>query len=308
MDIRALQYFLAVAREGNITKAAETLHMTQPPLSRQMKELESELGKQLLVRGSKRITLTEEGQLLQRRAEEMLELFEKTKAEINSCDAEIGGEIYIGGGETQRMLILARAAKNLRKKHPLIRFRIFSGDADHVTERLDRGLIDFGLLVEPADMGKYDYLRLPGKDTWGVLMRSDSPLAQKASICPQDLWDQPLMLSHQTADSSEMAQWMGKDLSRLHVVVTYELAYNASRFVKAGFGYALTLDQLINTTGDADLCFRPLSPVLESGLCVVWKKHPVFSKACQLYLQELKEEILRETGPDPSHPVVPTQI
>ena len=290
MDIRVLQYFLAVAREESITKAAETLHMTQPPLSRQLKDLEEEVGKQLLIRGSKKVTLTEDGMLLRKRAEEMIALMEKTKSELSSSDENISGEIYMGSGETEAVSTIAKVAENLQKEHPLIRYHIYSGDAEHIVERLDKGLIDFGLLVEPFDNSKYDFIRLPVKDTWGVLMRKDSPLAEKESICAEDLWDKPLIISHQTAISNEMIAWLRKDVSQLNIVATYDLLYNASRFVKMGFGYAIALDRLINTSGDSNLCFRPLYPVSEAGLCIVWKKYQVFSRAAGRFIQKLKDE------------------
>ena len=290
MDIRVLQYFLAVAREESITKAAETLHMTQPPLSRQLKDLEEEVGKQLLIRGSKKVTLTEDGMLLRKRAEEMIALMEKTKSELSSSNENISGEIYMGSGETEAVSTIAKVAENLQKEHPLIRYHIYSGDAEHIVERLDKGLIDFGLLVEPFDNSKYDFIRLPVKDTWGVLMRKDSPLAEKESICAEDLWDKPLIISHQTAISNEMIAWLRKDVSQLNIVATYDLLYNASRFVKMGFGYAIALDKLINTSGDSNLCFRPLHPVSEAGLCIVWKKYQVFSRAAGRFIQKLKDE------------------
>jgi len=290
LDIRVLQYFLAVAREESITKAAETLHMTQPPLSRQLKDLEEEVGKQLLIRGSKKVTLTEDGMLLRKRAEEMIALMEKTKSELSSSDENISGEIYMGSGETEAVSTIAKVAENLQKEHPLIRYHIYSGDAEHIVERLDKGLIDFGLLVEPFDNSKYDFIRLPVKDTWGVLMRKDSPLAEKESICAEDLWDKPLIISHQTAISNEMIAWLRKDVSQLNIVATYDLLYNASRFVKMGFGYAIALDKLINTSGDSNLCFRPLYPVSEAGLCIVWKKYQVFSRAAGRFIQKLKDE------------------
>lgn len=204
MDIRILKYFLAVAREESITKAAETLHMTQPPLSRQLKELEEEIGKQLLIRGSKKVTLTEDGILLRKRAEEIVSLMEKTKTELLSSDDNIIGDIYMGSGETEAVSSIAKVAKNLQKAHPLIRYHIYSGDAKHIVERLDNGLIDFGLLVEPFDIAKYDFIRLPVKDTWGVLMLKNSPLAEKDNIHAEDLWDKPLIISHQTFANDEM--------------------------------------------------------------------------------------------------------
>ncbi len=288
MDIRVLQYFLAVAREESITKAAEQLHITQPPLSRQLMDLEKELGKQLLIRGSKKVTLTEDGMLLRKRAEEMVDLMEKTKAEITASDETISGNVLIGGGETEAISILAQAAKDLQNEYPLIRYRIYSGDAEHITECLDKGLIDFGLLVEPVDITKYEYLRLPVKETWGVLMHKDCPLAEKEYICAEDLWDKPLIVSHQTYADSEMSAWFKKELSSLNIVMNYELIYNASHFVKKGFGYAIALNNLINTTGESELCFKPLYPKLEAGLCVVWKKYQVFSRASEQFLRNLQ--------------------
>ncbi len=291
MDIRVLQYFLAVARDESISKAAETLHMTQPPLSRQLKDLEKELGKQLLIRGSKKITLTEDGMLLRKRAEELVDLMEKTKAELTSSNENINGEIYIGCGETESISFLAQAAKKLQKNHPLIHYHIYSGDAERVLEKLNKGLIDFGLLVNPADLSDYDYLRLPMKDVWGVLMRKDSPLAGKKEIRSEDLWDNALILSHQTSTNSEMSFWLKTDLSKLNIAATYDLVYNAAQFAKNGLGYVIALDRLINTTGDSELCFRPLFPALQAELCIVWKKYQVLSRASNVFLHQLQQEL-----------------
>ena len=290
MDIRVLQYFLAVAREESITRAAETLRMTQPPLSRQLKDLEDELGKKLLIRGSKKVTLTEDGMLLRKRAEEMIDLMEKTKAELTSSDENISGEIYIGGGETDAVSLFAQTAGKLQKKYPQIHYHIYSGDAEIVMEKLDKGLIDFGLLVGPVDVSRYDYTRLPISDIWGVLMRKDAPLAEKDVIRAEDLWDKPLILSHQAYSGSDISVWLGRDVHKLNVVMTYNLIYNAAHFVKTGFGYAITLDKLINTTGNSELRFRPLYPTLEAGLCIVWKKHQVFSRASKQFLNQLRAE------------------
>lgn len=295
MDIRVLQYFLAVAREESITRAAETLHMTQPPLSRQLKDLEEEVGKQLLIRGSKKITLTEDGMLLRKRAEEMVALMEKTRAELSSSDENIGGEIHMGSGETEAVSTIAKVAKDLQKEYPLIRYHIYSGDAEHITERLDKGLIDFGLLVEPVDIEKYDFIRLTIKDTWGVLMQRNSPLAEKERIYAEDLWDKPLIISHQTSISNEMIAWLQRDISQLNIVATYDLLYNASRFVKMGFGFAIALDKLINTNGDSNLCFRPLYPTQEAELCIVWKKNQVFSRAAEHFLRRIQKEFAIES-------------
>lgn len=289
MDIRVLEYFLAVAREESITKAAKVLSMTQPPLSRQLKELEDELGKQLFIRGNKKVTLTEEGVLLRKRAEELIELMEKTKEEIRSSEERIHGTVLIGAGESDAVSFLARTARRLQMSHPDISYHLYSGDATSITEKLDHGLIDFGLLVEPVDISKYEYLRLPAKDTWGVLMRRDSPLAVKDHILAEDLWEKPLIVSHQIYDSSELSSWFQRDIRKLHITAAYELLYNATHFVKSGCGYALSLDKLINTTGESELTFRPLYPALDAGLCFVWKKHQIFSRASRLYLDTLKK-------------------
>lgn len=290
MDIRVLQYFLTVAREESITKAAEALRMTQPPLSRQLKDLEEELGKQLLIRGSKKVTLTEDGMLLRKRAEELVALMKKTKDELTSSDENINGEIYIGCGETETISFLAQVAQNLRKKHPLIHYHIYSGDAERVIEKLDKGLIDFGLLVGHTDINKYDHIQLPMKDTWGVLMCKDSPLAEKEVISAEDLWDKPLIISHQTSMNDEMFSWLKADISKLNIVATYDLVYNAAQFAKKGFGYVIALDKLINTTGESNLCFRPLFPALEAKLCIIWKKYQVLSRASNTFLKQLQEE------------------
>jgi len=295
LDIRVLQYFLAVAREESITRAAETLRMTQPPLSRQLKDLEDELGKKLFIRG-KKVTLTEDGMLLRKRAEEIVDLLEKTRAELTNTDESISGEIYIGGGETDAISIFAGVAEKLQKKYPLIHYHIYSGDASIVMDKLDKGLIDFGLLVGPVDVSKYDYMQLPVCDTWGILMRKDSPLSERDVVRPEDLWDKPLIVSHQASNSRDMMAWLGTDFSKLNIVMTYDLIYNASHFVKKGQGYAIALDKIINTTGESELCFRPLYPALEASLCVAWKKYQVFSKASKEFLHQLKSAWAADSG------------
>ncbi len=289
MEVRVLRYFLAVAREESISGAAEYLHLTQPTLSRQLMDLEEELGKRLLLRGSRKVTLTEEGVLLRRRAEEILDLVEKTESEFRETDrTEIAGDIHIGGGETQAMRMVARTARELQADHPGIRYHLYSGNAEDVTERLDKGLLDFGILVRPFDIKKYDSVQLPATDTWGVLTRRDSPLAERAHIRPGDLWDVPLLTSRQMMAQKELMEWIGKRPEELSIVTTYNLLYNASLMVEEGVGHALCLDGLINTTGDSALCFRPLLPRLEVGLDLVWKKYQVFSKAAKRFLERMQ--------------------
>ncbi|WP_125143418.1 LysR family transcriptional regulator [Clostridium transplantifaecale] len=289
MDIRVLRYFLAVTREESISGAAESLHMTQPTLSRQLMDLEEEIGKKLLIRGNRRITLTEEGMLLRKRATEILDLVDKTEAELMAPDEAVGGDIYIGGGETDAMRYIARIATDLQKSCPQIRYHLFSGNADDVTERLDKGLLDFGILIEPADMKKYDYIRLPATDTWGLLMPKDCPLASRASIRSKDLREIPIITSRQTLTGNAFSGWLGTDYEKLNIVATYNLVYNASLMVDEGMGYALCLDKLVNTSENSRLCFRPLEPRMEAHLNMVWKKYQLFSGAAERFLSKVQQ-------------------
>ncbi|MDT0147566.1 LysR family transcriptional regulator [Priestia aryabhattai] len=292
MEIRVLRYFLTVAREGNITKAADVLHVTQPTLSRQLKDLEQELGKKLFIRSSHSIILTDEGMLLRNRAEEIVNMVDKLEAEFSSMEETIGGDIYIGGGETEAMKHIARVAKDVQLRYPNIRYHLYSGNEEDITERLDKGLLDFGILIQPADISKYNYLNIPAKDVWGVVMRRDSSLALKESIQAADLLNAPLICSRQamkqTFSKNEFSDWFGEDFHKLNIVTTYNLAYNAAIMVEEGIGYAITLDKIVNTSTNSNLCFRPLQPRLESGLNIVWKKHHVLSAAADAFLKELQ--------------------
>lgn len=292
MEIRVLRYFLAIAREETITGAANYLHMTQPTLSRQIKDLEEELGQKLLVRGSHRVKLTPEGMLFRKRAEEIISMVDKTEAEFTSMEQTISGDIYIGGGETEAVRLVAEIIKDIQNAYPGIHYHLYSGNAEDVTERLDKGLLDFGILIEPADFSKYDSVKIPAKDVWGVVMRKDSPLAGKTSIRKEDLWNVPLICSRQAMQhgrSGEFAEWFGEDLEKANVVTTFNLVYNAAILVDAGIGYAITIDKLADTTQSSSLCFRPLEPKLESGLVIVWKKYQIFSSAASLFLERLQE-------------------
>ncbi|MED3728732.1 LysR family transcriptional regulator [Priestia filamentosa] len=292
MEFRVLRYFLTVAREGSITGAANFLHVTQPTLSRQLKDLEQELGKKLFIRSSHSIILTDEGMLLRKRAEEIVDMVDKLKEEFSSMKETISGDVYIGSGETDAMKQVARIVKDLQLSYPNIRYHIYSGNEEDVTERLDKGLIDFGILIQPAELTKYNYINIPAKDVWGVVMRKDSPLAFKETIQPADLINVPLICSRQamqqTFSKNEFADWFGEDFDKLNVVTTYNLAYNAALMVEEGIGYAITLDKLVNTSSDSNLCFIPLEPRLESGLNMVWKKHQVFSTAAERFLKEIQ--------------------
>ena len=289
MELRELKYFLAVTREQSISKAAEALYITQPNLSRQMQNLEKEIGQQLFIRGTKKITLTEAGQLLRKRAEEIIELYNQTEAELNKPITDISGDIYIGGGESYVMGLIAKAASSVQSDYPNVKFHIFSADSSTVSERLDKGLIDFGIFIEPHDLSKYDYLRLPLHDTWGVIMRKDSPLAEKEFVTPEDLWDKPIIRSEQSLGRNIVTDWFRKSFDELNVVATYNLLYNASLLVEQGLGYAVSLDKLINTSGNSNLCFRPLYPELISHLDIAWKKYQVFPKCTEIFLKRLQE-------------------
>lgn len=291
MDLRVLRYFLAVAREGTITGAANFLHVSQPTLSRQLMDLEAELGKTLFIRGNRKIALTDEGMLLRKRAQEITDLVDRTEAEFLAPDEVVSGDVYIGGGETYAMRQIAKVVKNLRLEYPYVRYHLFSGNAEAVGDRLDKGLIDFGVLIESADVVKYDSMRLPDVDVWGVLMRRDCGLASRESIAPEDLHGVPLICSRQAIEGKELSGWLKKDYEELNVVATYNLLYNASLLVEEGIGYALCLDGIVNVSGDGALSFRPLKPVLTARLDIVWKKYQVFSKAAKIFLAKLRETL-----------------
>ena len=291
MDIRTLQYFLAVAREESISGAAEFLHMTQPPLSRQLKELEAELGKQLFIRGNRKITLTEDGMILRKRAEEIVALMEKTKAEINASAENITGDIYIGCAESYLVKYLARAVKKLSSIYPNIHYHVTSGDTEQVTERLDRGLLDMAFIVEPPDLSKYNYLEVPEYDTWGVLMRKDYPLATKEAIIFDDLLDIPIFCSEQSA-KMDLPRWCSDNLDRLNILATFNLCNNGAVFVREGLGVELTFDKLVETNAESDLCFRPITPPLHTKMYVIWKKYQIFTPVANLLLEEIKKIIV----------------
>lgn len=294
MELRVLQYFLAIAREQSIIRAAESLHLSQPTLSTQMKSLEEELGKQLLIRGTKgsrKVTLTEEGMILRKRAEEILDLVKKTEKEVTLANDIIVGDIYIGTGETDAVRILAKAAKSLQDTSPGIQFHISSGNSTFVKERLDKGLLDFGIVFGAVDLTKYNALKLPARDVWGVLMRKDSPLAEKKAVSPEDLWDKPLIISQQEEKGGIVIQWLERQMPDLNIVATYNLIFNASLLVDEGLGYAICFDKIINTTGTSSLCFRPLVPMLEQEMSVIWKKYQVFSKPAEKFIEVLRESL-----------------
>lgn len=287
MELRVLQYFLAVAKEQSISKAAKYLHLSQPTLSRQIRDLEEELGKQLLIRGNRKITLTEEGMILRKRAEEIINLVQKAEKEITLSDDIITGDIYIGTGETEGVRLLAQVAKKLQKIYPEIHYHIVSGDAMDIMEHLDKGLLDFAILLDPVDLAKYESMKLPYKDITGVLMRKDSPLAEKESIHAYELANLPLIVSRQQLKNGVLDLLTKQSGTPLNIVASYNLIFNASLMVEEGLGYAIGLDKIINTTGNTNLTFKPLTPCVEIGMNFVWKKYQVFSKAAEIFLQTI---------------------
>lgn len=234
MDLRVLKYFLVVAREENITKAAELLHVSQPAISRQIAQLEEELGIQAFKRSNHHITLTEDGMLLKRRAQEMIDLAEKTRQDFAQKKEEIAGEIAIGSGELFSVCALGKMLADFQALHPKVRYNLFSGNADHIKERIESGTLDLGLLSLPVDVAKYDFLRFPMREEWGALVRQDDPLAQKPFAQPEDLQNTPILLAERAPVQHELANWFGALYDRLNVVVTFNLLYNAAMLVRNG--------------------------------------------------------------------------
>ncbi len=290
IETRHLYYFLAIAREQNITKAAENLYVTQSTLSKQMMDLEKQLGKQLFIRGNRKLTLTQEGVFLRNRAQEILSLVDSTESALRTEGQELSGDITIGCGETIVMDLFAEIFADFHILHPDVCFHTHSGDADAVLERLDKGLIDMGLLLGPIRQEKYNYLNLHQKDIFGLLMTKDCPLAAQETINIDQLKSLPLILAEQTFQGHQEMEWFGTDQSALNVVATYNLIYNATFLVERGIGYALCLDRLVNTKG-RNLTFRPVTPELSVSLYLVTKKYQTFSPAVSAFLELLKKSI-----------------
>ena len=302
MELRVLNYFLAVAREGSITRAANTLHLTQPTLTRQIHELEEELGQKLLVRGKYRMLLTPEGVVLRKRAEEIFDLVAKTEAEFRAIGDSVSGDVYLGCGESDVMKYIAGVMQTVREQYPQIRFHIYSGNAADVMERLDSGFLDFGILIQPVDISRYHHMELPEKDRWGVIMRTDCALARKKYVVLSDLYGLPLIHSRQAIGRhsvpNDFLRWFGNEFEKMNTVATFNLVYNAAVMVRAGLGYAVSLDKLVSE--DSELCFRPLMPRLESSLDMVWQKERVFSAAAGIFLEKVREKLesRAESGED----------
>ena len=288
MELRELRYFLAVAQELNITKAAELLNTTQPNLTRQMKNLEWEIGKPLFIRGKRQLLLTDAGRLLQKRAQEILELYRRTQKELLSSPSDIEGEVAVGSAESYSLKIIARAVRTMQEKHPRIRVLITSGDAPDTVGKLDKGLLDFAVLIESADLSAYDSLPLNRSDRWGVLVGKDDPLTERESVTKEDLLNRPLICSKQSLEERLVERFFQRPLSQLNIKAVYNLIYNAALLTEEGVGCALTLENLVHTGSASPLRFIPLEPPLLSPLYLVWKKFSILSPAAAAFLDELR--------------------
>lgn len=288
MEIRVLRYFLAIAREENMTRAAKYLHVTQPTLSKQIKQLEEEIGKKLFIRSNYSIKLTDEGLLLRKRAEDILSMVDKTMEEFQALDDITGGDIYIGAAESESFSYFATVAKDLQLQYPNVKFHLYSGNTEVIAERLDRGLLDFAIIVQEVDLSKYNYIKIPTSDTWGIIMRKDSPLAKKEYITIEDLIDLPLIVSRQGI-TEDYPKLFKEKLDQLHIVATFDLIYNASIMVKEGFGYALSFDKIVDTSENSELCFRVLKPELKTNMYIIWKKYQVFTPIAEKLLSKMQQ-------------------
>ncbi|MBQ5311137.1 MAG: LysR family transcriptional regulator [Oscillospiraceae bacterium] len=290
MELRVLRYFLAVAREQSFSAAAERLYLSQPTLSRQIGELEEELGKTLLIRTNRGVVLTEEGMLFRKRAEEITDLVDKTEEEVRQSDT-VSGTVYIGAGETYAIKLIADTARRLRADHPGIRYSLYSGNGTDVLEKLGQGLLDFGLVFGDVDRTVYDAAEIPLHDTWGVLMRRDEPMAAKKSITIGDLSGLDLIIPKQPNHSTFLSELIAAQAPDANIIGEYNLIYNASVMVREGMGCAVTLDRLINVSGDSSLCFIPFEPRIEAVSSFIWKRYPVFTKAAGIFLEEFRRVI-----------------
>ncbi len=288
MELRTLRYFLEIAREENMTKAAERLHVSQSALSRQVKSLEEELGKRLFIRHSFRIELTPEGILLRKRAEDILQMVDKTTEEFQSLDDDLHGDIFIGCAESEAMKRLATLLVDLHRLHPGIHYHLKSGNTADIAGDLDKGLLDFAVIANAVDLSKYNFLTVPTRDLWGAVIPKTHPLAAKDRISVTDLLDEPLILSVQSI-TDDYPKFFGDLQDRLNIVATFNLPYNGAVLVRAGLGIMLCFDKLIDTGDASDLCFRPLTPQLESEGNIIWKKYQVFNPVAQALLDLMQE-------------------
>ena len=287
MEIRTLRYFLAVAREENMTRAAESLHVTQPTLSKQIKSLEDELGKKLFTRHSYSIRLTDEGVLLRNRAEALVGMADKTLQEFISLDDITGGELYLGLAESRQIRYLAKIIRDFKKDYPDLRYHITSGDTEQIADRLDKGLLDFLVLAELPDSNKYESIEFPESDVWGLIFPKSDPLSKKKTIGADDLKGLPLFCSEQ-AWKDEIRKWAGSAFSDMRLEGGFRLSYNGAVFAEEGLGYLLTFDGLIDTSKESGLTFRPLSPKLETKLYLTWNRYQPLTPIAERFLKRAK--------------------
>lgn len=290
MDIRTLRYFLAICQEGNMSRAAQALHVTQPTLSRQMADLERELGCELLVRGSRTVTPTEKGLYLRRRAEEIVALADQTTSDLRRDDDVIEGDVSIGAGESEGMRVVAARVRAFRERHPHVRFHLRSGNSINVVEWLERGLVDFAVLMAYPKVNSFEHVRLAPTDAWGVLVPEEHPLAQADAIAPQDLANCPLILSEQALETDELSQWFGDLAQQIEVAATYNLVFNAAQLVRENVGCALVYDRLAPTGEGTGLEFRPLDPPVTSPIDFAWKRGQTLARAPRAFLEDMRED------------------
>lgn len=288
MEIRVLRYFLTVVREQSITKASEVLHITQPTLSRQLAQMEEEVGVKLFDRGTRKITLTNEGLLLRRRAEEILQLVDKTERELVIQEEQVEGKITIGCGEIASVQLLPDLFQSFHEKYPRVTFDIYTATADHVKDQMDRGLVDIGLLLEPIDIEKYDFIRLDMKERWVVLMRPDSPLAKKDAVTAGELSELPLILPRRLRVQSELASWFGDYYENLNVMFTSNLSTNAAIMVNQGLAYSVVVEGSVPFWDQSKITYRPLSPDLTATSVLAWKRGQPFSLAATKFIEHIK--------------------
>lgn len=288
MEIRLLRYFLAVAREGNITRAAETLHISQPALSKQIIELEEELGQPLFIRGSRRVTLTEYGRLLEQRAREILDIVQRTRDEFAGPREALTGDLRIGAGEGRSVEPVARVMARLHRVYPEVMLHLFTGITGDVISKLDQGLLDFGAINAAANHQAYNYLRLPVEDSWGVLMRRDDPLSREEAVTVSQILQLPLIVSRHTLLRNELSGWLGRSMQELHIAATCDMPRNASLLVREGAGYLLAYQLPM---ADDALCFKPLDPPFFSTSHLVWKKNEPLTPAAAAFLRMMQAEL-----------------
>lgn len=284
MEIRVLRYFLTVIREESITRAAEILHITQPTLSRQLAQLEEELGVTLFTRGTRKITLTHEGILMRRRAEEIIELVDKAEKEVSQQNEVLEGTISLGCGDLHAVQILAKIIASFSSLYPKVNFDLYTASADHIKERIDKGLTDIGLLLEPVDLSKYEFIRIPQKEHWVALLPADSPLTEKDFITPNDLLNIPLILPYRSNMQSELANWFGEKFDQINVLFKSNLISNAAVMVQQGLACAIVIEGSSSFWDSKFIQTRPLRPDLSTSTAIAWKRNQPFTLATSKFI------------------------